>query len=215
MRTELAMTFTLTPCVCSDRCGSCRFSPAQLADPHEDEQPSPRRVPRSAMPASRLVVARSACPPPAAICRRAGGIVAALRGWFAARASSRWRPAALQVSPGNETHLHAFATDADRHRRSRRAGSTSTPRPNSPARSCSRPARRGSVDFARVFRNRERSALHHPEFTMLEWYRADEALRAADGAIAPRSLALRRARRARRRFAFAGAWPIPSPSRSG
>jgi lysyl-tRNA synthetase class 2 len=29
-------------------------------------------------------------------------------------------------------------------------------------------------EFARVFRNRERGALHHPEFTMLEWYRAKE-----------------------------------------
>jgi lysyl-tRNA synthetase class 2 len=29
------------------------------------------------------------------------------------------------------------------------------------------------VTFARVFRNRERSALHHPEFTLLEWYRAN------------------------------------------
>ena len=29
-------------------------------------------------------------------------------------------------------------------------------------------------DFARVFRNRDRSPLHLPEFTMLEWYRAGE-----------------------------------------
>ena len=32
-------------------------------------------------------------------------------------------------------------------------------------------------EFARAFRNRERGALHHPEFTMLEWYRAHEPLR--------------------------------------
>ena len=35
-------------------------------------------------------------------------------------------------------------------------------------------------EFARVFRNRERGALHHPEFTMLEWYRANEPYDVAD-----------------------------------
>jgi lysyl-tRNA synthetase class 2 len=33
-------------------------------------------------------------------------------------------------------------------------------------------------EFARVFRNRERGALHHPEFTLLEWYRANESYEA-------------------------------------
>jgi elongation factor P--(R)-beta-lysine ligase len=30
------------------------------------------------------------------------------------------------------------------------------------------------VEFAKVFRNRERTPLHHPEFTLVEWYRAGE-----------------------------------------
>jgi elongation factor P--(R)-beta-lysine ligase len=32
--------------------------------------------------------------------------------------------------------------------------------------------------FAKVFRNRERTGTHHPEFTMLEWYRAGEPYQA-------------------------------------
>ena len=58
-------------------------------------------------------------------------------------------------------------------------------------------------DFARVFRNRERGPLHAPEFTMLEWYRADEPYEA----VMADSLALLRLaaeRRARRRFSFRG-----------
>src|SRR3984893_19564875 len=38
-------------------------------------------------------------------------IVAALREWFAVRDFVEVETSSLQVSPGNETHLHAFATD--------------------------------------------------------------------------------------------------------
>lgn len=98
-------------------------------------------------------------------------IAAALRAWFGAQDFIEVETAALQVSPGNETHLHAFATeligpDAGRHPLYLRT---------SPEFACKRLLAAGETrifDFARVFRNRERGALHHPEFTLLEWYRA-------------------------------------------
>jgi len=81
--------------------------------------------------------------------------------------------AILQVSPGNEAHLHAFSTDlaapdGTRHRRFLRT---------SPEFACKKLLAAGEhriFEFARAFRNRERGALHHPEFTLLEWYRAEE-----------------------------------------
>jgi len=39
-------------------------------------------------------------------------IAAALRAWFAARGFVEIEAGILQVSPGNEAHLHAFATQA-------------------------------------------------------------------------------------------------------
>jgi lysyl-tRNA synthetase class 2 len=77
------------------------------------------------------------------------------------------------VSPGNETHLHAFATDLIGPGGERSPLYLRT----SPEFACKKLLAAGEnriVDFARVFRNRERGALHHPEFTMLEWYRANE-----------------------------------------
>jgi elongation factor P--(R)-beta-lysine ligase len=100
-------------------------------------------------------------------------IMAAFRAWFAARDFMTVEGAALQVSPGNETHLHAFATSE--------IGPDGTRAPlylhTSPEFAAKKLLAAGEtriVDFARVFRNRERSALHHPEFTMLEWYRTHE-----------------------------------------
>ena len=102
-----------------------------------------------------------------------GRIIAALRNWFAAQNFVEVETAALQVSPGNEPHLHAFATGLVGPGGEHRSLYLRT----SPEFACKKLLAAGEsriVDFARVYRNRERGALHHPEFTMLEWYRADE-----------------------------------------
>ena len=104
--------------------------------------------------------------------RMRGEIVHALRDLFAELAFVEIETPALQVSPGNEIHLQAFGTDlAHADRRDRRYLRTS---PEFACKKLIAAGERRIVEFARVFRNGERSALHHPEFTMLEWYRADE-----------------------------------------
>lgn len=100
-------------------------------------------------------------------------IAAALRAWFTAQDFVEVETAALQVSPGNETHLHAFSTELIGPGGERRPLYLRT----SPEFACKKLLAAGEpriFDFARVFRNRERGVLHHPEFTMLEWYRANE-----------------------------------------
>ncbi len=100
-------------------------------------------------------------------------ITAALRQFFAARDFIEVETGTLTVSPGNETHLHAFASDLVTPAGERRPLYLRT----SPEFACKKLLAAGErriVEFARVFRNRERGALHHPEFTLIEWYRADE-----------------------------------------
>jgi elongation factor P--(R)-beta-lysine ligase len=106
-----------------------------------------------------------------------GRIVAALRDWFAANDFIEVETGALAVSPGNEAHLHAFATTLAAPDGSRSPLYLRT----SPEFACKKILAAGErriVEFAKVFRNRERGALHAPEFTMLEWYRAGESYRA-------------------------------------
>jgi len=98
-------------------------------------------------------------------------IQAALRDWFSAEDFVEVETAALQVSPGNETHLHGFATELVAP-----SGERVLYLRTSPEFACKKLLAAGErriVEFARVFRNRERGALHHPEFTLLEWYRAN------------------------------------------
>ena len=100
-------------------------------------------------------------------------ISAALRAWFGAKDFIEAETAILQASPGNEAHLHAFATElvAPDASKTRLYLHTS---PEFAAKKLLAAGEKRLFTFARVFRNRERGALHHPEFTMLEWYRADE-----------------------------------------
>lgn len=100
-------------------------------------------------------------------------IQAALRSFFAVRDFIEVDTATLQVSPGNEAHLHAFATNAIHHDGSSAPLYLHT----SPEFACKKLLAAGEeriACFAHVYRNRERGPLHHPEFTMLEWYRARE-----------------------------------------
>jgi len=100
-------------------------------------------------------------------------IGARLRRFFVEQGFVEVETATLQVSPGNETHLHAFATEIETP-----AGETSRLfLHTSPEFACKKLLAAGEsriFQFARVFRNRERGVLHHPEFTLLEWYRANE-----------------------------------------
>jgi lysyl-tRNA synthetase class 2 len=101
-------------------------------------------------------------------------IQAALRGWFAAEGFVEVDPAALCISPGNEAHLHGFATRAEGPdgRAAERYLHTS---PEFAMKKLLAAGERRIAAFARVWRNREAGRRHVPEFTMLEWYRAGES----------------------------------------
>jgi elongation factor P--(R)-beta-lysine ligase len=102
-------------------------------------------------------------------------ILTSVRRWFSARRFIEVQPAALQASPGNETHLHGFKTalvlpdgsphDAYLH--------TS---PEFAMKKLLTAGERQIFSLTGVFRNREQTALHTPEFAMLEWYRVDASL---------------------------------------
>ncbi len=100
-------------------------------------------------------------------------IIAATRSWFAERDFLEVDTPALQISPGNEAHLHAFKTtligndgvSVDRYLHT------------SPEFACKKLLAAGEkriFNMGHVFRNRERTLTHTPEFTMLEWYRVQE-----------------------------------------
>ena len=111
-------------------------------------------------------------------------IIAAIRAWFADRDFIEVDCSALQISPGNEAHLHAFATELIQPDGTAERRYLHT----SPEFACKKLLAAGETrifDIAKVFRNRERTLTHSPEFTMLEWYRAgDDYRKVIDDALA-------------------------------
>lgn len=100
-----------------------------------------------------------------------GRIKRALRAWFDEQGYVEVECGALCTSPGNEAHLHAFTTELRTTAGEGRTVYLHTS-PEFAAKKLLAAGEQRIFEFARVFRNRERSALHAPEFTMLEWYQA-------------------------------------------
>ncbi len=95
----------------------------------------------------------------------------AVRQWFDAEDFLEVDVPAMVVSPGNEAHLHAFSTQLINSDGSAERRYLHT----SPEFACKKLLSAGEekiFSLGHVFRNRERTKTHAPEFTMLEWYRA-------------------------------------------
>jgi lysyl-tRNA synthetase class 2 len=104
-------------------------------------------------------------------------IASAVRRRFETEGFVEVEPAALQASPGAEAHLHGFSTSMI----SPDGRAWPAYLHTSPEFAMKKLLAAGETRIfalARVFRNRERGALHAPEFAMLEWYRVEAPLEA-------------------------------------
>jgi lysyl-tRNA synthetase class 2 len=101
---------------------------------------------------------------------RRASLTRAVRGFFDARLYREVETPYAVRAPGEEVHLRAFATTREHPDGTREQLWLHT----SPEFAMKRLLVAGAgpiFQFARVWRNGEGSALHAPEFTMLEWYR--------------------------------------------
>jgi elongation factor P--(R)-beta-lysine ligase len=106
-----------------------------------------------------------------------GRILDAVRSFFSKRGYVEVDTPALQVSPGLEPHLHAFATELHDPEDGRVATRYLHTSPEYAMKKLLVAGEPRIWQLAHVFRNGERSTTHHPEFSMLEWYRAGASYR--------------------------------------
>lgn len=102
-------------------------------------------------------------------------ILRALRGYFYAEGFSEVSTPALQVSPGLEPHLNAFRTELLDPSHKSPASRYLHTSPEFAMKKLLSAGMEKIFQVAAVYRNRERSYTHHPEFHMLEWYRKGAA----------------------------------------
>jgi lysyl-tRNA synthetase class 2 len=97
-------------------------------------------------------------------------ILRALRLWFESQGFTEVDTPALQVSPGLEPHLKAFATWLEAPEGDKRLRYLHTS-PEFAMKKLLAAGMERIYQLGHVFRNGERAGTHSPEFTMAEWYR--------------------------------------------
>jgi elongation factor P--(R)-beta-lysine ligase len=106
-----------------------------------------------------------------------GWILSAVRSFFTERGFVEVDTPALQVSPGLEPHLRAFATKLHDPQHGQAALRYLHTSPEFAMKKLLVAGMPRIWQLAHVFRDGERSATHHPEFSMLEWYCAGASYR--------------------------------------
>ncbi|HLY46655.1 MAG TPA: EF-P lysine aminoacylase EpmA [Stellaceae bacterium] len=101
-----------------------------------------------------------------------GRVLGAVRAFFAAEGYVEVDTPALQLSPGLEPHLKAFATVLHDPRDGAAARRYLHTSPEFAMKKLLAGGLPRIWQLAHAYRDGERSATHHPEFSMLEWYRA-------------------------------------------
>lgn len=99
-------------------------------------------------------------------------LIRAVRRYFDDRDFLEVETQALQRSPGMEPHIHAFRTMLETPERDRRTEYYLHSSPEFAMKKLLVAGLPRIYQICHVYRNAEGSRLHRPEFTMIEWYRA-------------------------------------------
>jgi lysyl-tRNA synthetase class 2 len=103
-------------------------------------------------------------------------VLRATRGVFESEGFAEVETPALQISPGMEVHLHAFKTRFENLHSGEASDYYLHTSPEFAMKKLLVAGMPKIFQIAHVFRNGEHSSRHHPEFSMLEWYRAGAGL---------------------------------------